>query len=43
MDGHRLGVRLHPPRMGEHTAELLQALGYTAADVAALRARRVVA
>jgi crotonobetainyl-CoA:carnitine CoA-transferase CaiB-like acyl-CoA transferase len=39
----RLGVRLDPPRMGEHTAELLQSLGYTEADVASLRERHVVA
>ena len=29
MDGERLGVRLDPPRIGEHTRELLQALGFT--------------
>jgi crotonobetainyl-CoA:carnitine CoA-transferase CaiB-like acyl-CoA transferase len=28
MDGQRLGVRLQPPRAGEHTRELLLALGY---------------
>src|SRR4051794_35750718 len=43
MEGERLGVRLHPPRMGEHTADLLAELGYTEADVAGLRARHVVA
>jgi len=43
MDGQRLGVRMHPPRMGEHTAELMHSLGYTEADVAALRARHAIA
>ncbi|HEY1226683.1 MAG TPA: CaiB/BaiF CoA-transferase family protein [Ramlibacter sp.] len=43
MDGQRLGVRMDPPRMGEHTAGLLRELGYTDADIAALRSRHVVA
>ncbi len=43
MDGQRLGVRLHPPVLGQHTAELLQALGYTPEQVAALRSSRAVA
>ncbi|AEG93266.1 CaiB/BaiF CoA transferase family protein [Ramlibacter tataouinensis] len=43
MAGERLGVRLHPPMMGEHTFELLQQLGYAEGDIAALRARHVVA
>ncbi len=42
MDGARLGVRLDPPYMGEHTAELLQSVGYTADEVAALRAQGTV-
>jgi crotonobetainyl-CoA:carnitine CoA-transferase CaiB-like acyl-CoA transferase len=29
LDGERLGVRLSPPRLGEHSAELLADLGYT--------------
>ncbi len=41
--GRRLGVRLHPPRMGEHTAELLQGLGFTDRDIAGMRERQVVA
>jgi len=43
MDGERLGVRLQPPHMGEHTTELLSQLGYSDADVADLRARQVIA
>jgi crotonobetainyl-CoA:carnitine CoA-transferase CaiB-like acyl-CoA transferase len=43
MDGQRLGVRLHPPRMGEHTAELLRGLGFADGEIASLQARRVVA
>ena len=43
MGGQRLGVRLHPPRMGEHTEELLRGLGYADGDIAALRGRHVVA
>ncbi len=43
MDGQRLGVRLHPPVLGQHTAELLQELGYTPEQVAALRSSRAVA
>jgi crotonobetainyl-CoA:carnitine CoA-transferase CaiB-like acyl-CoA transferase len=36
MQGQRLGVRLQPPKMGEHSGELLAALGYSAAEVQAL-------
>lgn len=43
MDGRRLGVRLQPPRLGEHTAELLGVLGYGADEVEALRVGHVVA
>jgi crotonobetainyl-CoA:carnitine CoA-transferase CaiB-like acyl-CoA transferase len=38
MQGQRLGVRLQPPKMGEHSGELLAALGYSAAEVQALQA-----
>ena len=43
MDGARLGVRLDPPRHGEHTDALLGALGYDAARIAALREAGVIA
>jgi crotonobetainyl-CoA:carnitine CoA-transferase CaiB-like acyl-CoA transferase len=33
LDGQRPGVRLSPPRLGEHNAELLGALGYDAAGI----------
>ncbi|WP_286137808.1 CaiB/BaiF CoA-transferase family protein [Polaromonas sp. C04] len=43
MDGHRLGVRLQPPMLGEHTAGLLAGLGYDAQAIEALRAQAAVA
>ena len=41
--GQRLGVRLDPPRMGEHTRELLRGLGYDAAQIDTLIAQNAVA
>ena len=38
MDGQRMGVRLNPPQLGEHSTEILAQLGYGAADIAALSA-----
>ncbi|MGE8375544.1 MAG: CoA transferase, partial [Diaphorobacter nitroreducens] len=43
LDGQRMGVRLDPPRLGQHTQDLLEGLGYTADQVAALRASAAVA
>jgi crotonobetainyl-CoA:carnitine CoA-transferase CaiB-like acyl-CoA transferase len=43
MEGQRLGVRLQPPKMGEHSAELLAALGYSEGDIQALRSCNAVA
>lgn len=40
--GTDTGVKRRAPTLGEHTAEILEELGYTPADVAALRAERVV-
>jgi crotonobetainyl-CoA:carnitine CoA-transferase CaiB-like acyl-CoA transferase len=41
-DGERPGVRRVPPRLGEHTTDVLTWLGYTLDDARALRARGVV-
>ena len=43
LGGCRLGVRLQPPRFGEHTDELLEGLGYAAAEIVDLKARALVA
>ncbi len=43
MDGQRLGVRSSPPQRGEHTAALLQELGYPPEAIAALQAAGEVA
>src|SRR5450830_857705 len=42
MDGQRLGVRLNPPTLGQHTVELLAGLGYAAEAIKALRLGRAV-
>ncbi|BCO26300.1 succinyl-CoA--L-malate CoA-transferase beta subunit [Rhodoferax lithotrophicus] len=42
MDGQRLGVRLSPPTLGEHTDVLLGDLGLTAEAIQALRAQKAV-
>ncbi len=36
------GITSAPPRLGEHTEEVLVGLGYTAEQVAALREKGVV-
>jgi crotonobetainyl-CoA:carnitine CoA-transferase CaiB-like acyl-CoA transferase len=41
--GQRLGVRLQPPRLGEHTQALLQGLGYGDDEIDALRVQALVA
>ena len=38
LGGERPGVRLNPPRLGEHTHELLEKLGYSGEAIAALQA-----
>ncbi|MGQ0710250.1 MAG: CaiB/BaiF CoA transferase family protein [Rhodoferax sp.] len=42
LDGQRLGVRLSPPKLDEHTDALLRELGYSAADIQALRTQGVL-
>jgi crotonobetainyl-CoA:carnitine CoA-transferase CaiB-like acyl-CoA transferase len=42
MDGARLGVRLQPPRLGEHSQDLLRSLGVSDAEIARLRERGIV-
>ena len=43
MAGRRLGVRLDPPKMGEHTRALLAGIGFDAAEIDRLYAQRVIA
>ncbi|MBL8382805.1 MAG: CoA transferase [Burkholderiales bacterium] len=42
MEGRRLGLRMQPPALGEHTEELLRAAGCTDAEIAALVADGIV-
>ena len=42
LDGSRLGVRLDPPRLGEHSRELLALAGFSEKRIADLRERAVV-
>ena len=42
LGGERLGLRLDPPRIGEHSDTLLQSLGYDAAQLDALRSQGVL-
>ena len=37
LDGQRPGIRLQPPAAGEHSSALLRALGYSDAEIGALR------
>jgi crotonobetainyl-CoA:carnitine CoA-transferase CaiB-like acyl-CoA transferase len=43
MAGQRLGVRLDPPKMGEHTRPLLAGIGFDKATIDRLYAQRVIA
>jgi crotonobetainyl-CoA:carnitine CoA-transferase CaiB-like acyl-CoA transferase len=42
LDGERPGVRSSPPQLGEHTDSVLSEVGYSAAQIAALRAHKTV-
>ena len=42
LDGKRPGVRINPPKLGEHSDELLRELGYDDAQIAALARDRIV-
>ncbi|WOO32496.1 CaiB/BaiF CoA-transferase family protein [Diaphorobacter limosus] len=42
MDGKRPGVRSDPPRLGQHTEQLLQGLGYDAGQIQALLEAKAV-
>jgi crotonobetainyl-CoA:carnitine CoA-transferase CaiB-like acyl-CoA transferase len=41
LGGHRPGLRLDPPRLGEHTEALLREVGYSDSDIALLHANKV--
>ena len=41
LDGKRPGVRLNPPKLGEHTREILASLGYDALQIDDLFQRRI--
>jgi crotonobetainyl-CoA:carnitine CoA-transferase CaiB-like acyl-CoA transferase len=43
LDGHRLGVRLDPPRRGQHTHEVLTGLGLSDLEIEQLVQQRAVA
>jgi crotonobetainyl-CoA:carnitine CoA-transferase CaiB-like acyl-CoA transferase len=42
LGGERLGVRMDPPRLGEHSRELLAELGVSDTEIEGLRARAIV-
>jgi crotonobetainyl-CoA:carnitine CoA-transferase CaiB-like acyl-CoA transferase len=42
LDGQRPAVRMSPPRLSEHADEVLAQLGYTGAQIAQLRAQKVL-
>ena len=42
MDGHRLGVRLDLPKVGEHTREVLESIGYDTREIDELNATKVI-
>ena len=42
LDDERPGVRLNPPRIGEHIAELLRELGYDAAQIESMSRQKII-
>jgi crotonobetainyl-CoA:carnitine CoA-transferase CaiB-like acyl-CoA transferase len=42
LDGERLGVRLNPPKLGEHSVELLRELGYSEVAIHDMQASHIV-
>ena len=42
LSGSVAGTDLPPPTLGAHTDEILEEIGYTVADIAELRGRKVV-
>jgi crotonobetainyl-CoA:carnitine CoA-transferase CaiB-like acyl-CoA transferase len=42
LDGERLGLRRDPPKIGEHDGEIARELGYSDAEIGALRERGVL-
>jgi crotonobetainyl-CoA:carnitine CoA-transferase CaiB-like acyl-CoA transferase len=43
LEAQRMGVRLDPPHAGEHTREVLSALGLSATEIEDLRSRGIAA
>jgi crotonobetainyl-CoA:carnitine CoA-transferase CaiB-like acyl-CoA transferase len=41
LGGERPGIRLQPPLLGEHTNELLKEVGYSDAQIAALKTQNI--
>jgi crotonobetainyl-CoA:carnitine CoA-transferase CaiB-like acyl-CoA transferase len=41
LDGERPGLRLNPPRLGEHSTALLRELGYSAAEIESLKSSQI--
>ena len=42
LDGKRLGVRIDPPQLGEHTREVLEQIGYDAASIERLYEKKAI-
>ena len=42
LDGERVLHRSPPPRLGEHTVEILEELGYSAGEIADFAAEHVI-